>query len=78
MFHHKRNITRPRMISFNDLLELNTPNPRRLGGLIFDNYLICGCCGAVYNMDLLDEETLELMEIKELPWISISDEIIGE
>lgn len=78
MFHRKQTVTRPRMVSFNDPLELHSPNPRRLGGIIFDNYLICGCCGAVYNMDLFCKETLELMELEELEWISISSEIMGE
>ena len=43
------------------------------GGILIDNeYVICGCCGGVFEAN-----EVEIIEIFK-DWISISDEIIGE
>ena len=46
------------------------------GGIMVDDgssiYVICGCCGGIYEMD-------DIEEINEFEnWINISDEIIGD
>ena len=44
------------------------------GGILVDNkYVICGCCGGVFE---LDDEEIEIL--KKLRWVPISDEILGE
>lgn len=43
------------------------------GILVDDEYIICGCCGSVFEVD---DENVSI--IKRLKWISISDEIIGD
>lgn len=43
-----------------------------IGGIMLDNGdVICGCCGGLY-----EAKEVEIIEI--LPWIDISDIIIGE
>lgn len=43
-----------------------------LGGILIDNeYVICGCCGSVFEKD-------DVEIIQTLKWIPISDEIIGD
>ena len=47
-----------------------------LGGIaIYEGYklkgVVCGCCGGLF-----EPEEIEIIE--ELPWVPISDEIIGE
>ena len=46
------------------------------GGILIEDgknsYIICGCCGSVFEMD-------DIAEIQEYEnWVNISDEIIGE
>lgn len=42
------------------------------GGIMVDgNYIICGCCGGVFEMD-------DVAEWEKLEWVAISDEILGE
>lgn len=43
------------------------------GGIMVDNeYIICGCCGAVFEID--DVIICKIYE----SWLNISEEIIGE
>lgn len=57
------------MVKFKDL-ESNTI----LGGILTDEgNIICGCCGGLIEKDDIQ---FEIMEI--LPWIDISNEILGE
>ena len=57
------------MVKFKDL-ESNTI----LGGILTDEgNIICGCCGGLIEKD---DSEFEIVEI--LPWIDISDEILGE
>ena len=50
-------------------------NKEWFGGIMIDNeYIICGCCGSVYECN-------ELKKKKIIPydaWINISDEILGD
>lgn len=50
-----------------------------MGGIYVDNgdekYIICGCCGGVYDKD--DIENLEVFELYE-SWVDISEEIKGD
>ena len=45
--------------------------PRWIGGIAVRDEIICGECGAV-----VDTEDVE--QIIELPWVSISEELIGD
>ena len=57
------------MVKFKDL-ENNTI----LGGILTDEgNIICGCCGGLIERDDLQFEIVEI-----LPWIDISNEILGE
>lgn len=41
------------------------------GGILVDNkYIICGCCGGVFEVDEV--------HYSPLPWVNISKEIIGD
>ena len=43
-----------------------------LGGILVNGeYIICGCCGGVFEVD-------EVTILKELSWINISDDILGD
>ena len=58
-----------KMVKFKDL-ESNT----FLGGILTDEgNIICGCCGGLIERDDLQFEIVEI-----LPWIDISNEILGE
>ena len=45
--------------------------PRWIGGIAFENKVICGECGGVVELD-------DIVDIVELPWVSISEEILGD
>ena len=45
--------------------------PRWLGGIAFEDTVICGECGGVVELD-------DIADIVELPWVSISEEILGD
>ena len=69
----------PTQVKFFDF---GSEEPYWIGGIAFQDVIICGCCGAVIEIsDLYDEaEETGLGEdpIKVLRWIDISDEIKGE
>lgn len=44
--------------------------PRKIGGIAYHDYIICGECGAVVKIE--DTEI-----VKELPWYTISEDIGG-
>lgn len=44
-------------------------------GIAYENYFICGGCGGVFELDELAEDGLEIVD---LPWVSIRDEIKGD
>ena len=42
------------------------------GGILVDGkYVICGCCGSVFEAD-------EVTILKEMSWIDISESILGD
>ena len=48
-----------------------------LGGIMVDDdYIICGCCGSVFNCDAFSDGTV--LEIRPLKWVDISDAIKGD
>ena len=50
-------------------------NKKWFGGIMVDNkYIICGCCGSVYECNELKKEKI----IPYDAWINISDEILGD
>jgi hypothetical protein len=44
--------------------------PRKIGGIAYQDYIICGECGGVVKIE--DTEI-----VKELPWYTISEDIGG-
>lgn len=52
-----------------------------IGGIAFEDKIICGCCGAVFEIsDIYDEADwvgFKREPIQELRWIDISEEIKG-
>lgn len=54
-----------------------------LGGIAYDTKIICGCCGAVLDIEdvIADAEEAGLSEeeaIEELSWVSLTEEILGD
>ncbi len=50
-------------------------NKRWKGGIMVDNrYIICGCCGSVFECSDLKKEEIQPYNV----WVDISDEIIGD
>ena len=45
--------------------------PRWIGGIAYHDYVICGECGCIIELE-------DIADIVELPWVNISDEVIGE
>lgn len=55
-----------------DMVMFKDPDGEILGGIMVDDkYIICGCCGGVFEVD-------EVTIIKSLAWINISDAILGD
>ena len=49
-------------------------NEKWKGGIMIDNqYIICGCCGSVFECKDLKKEEVMPYDV----WVDISDEIIG-
>lgn len=45
--------------------------PHWCGGIAFENKVICGECGSIVELD-------DIADIVELPWVNISEEILGD
>ena len=60
----------PTQVKFKESIEV-VDDPCWLGGIAYEDYIICGCCGGIIQLEDVDE-------IKELNWIPISEEIMGE
>lgn len=39
-----------------------------------DGFIICGCCGSVYEIEDITKEDIQIYE----NWVNISEEIIGD
>ena len=61
---------RPTQVKFIESSDI-VDEPRWIGGIAFCHEIICGECGHI--VDLNDVEEIEI-----LPWISISEEIMGD
>lgn len=46
------------------------------GIMVDDEYIICGCCGGVFDKEDMSDGTV--CEIQLLGWVNISDEIKGD
>lgn len=66
----------PTQVKFYDGLEF-------VGGIAYQNYIICGCCGGIFQI----EDVIEMAKandihfddaIVELEWVSIEEEIRGD
>lgn len=53
-----------------------------IGGIAFEDKIICGCCGGVIDiedyLDYFDPDMLPSEKIIPLDWVDISDEIKGD
>jgi hypothetical protein len=63
----KNYYTTPTQVKFTQLPELDL----WIGGIAFQNSVICGCCGGVFPLSSIEG-------IEEMPWIDINEEIKGE
>lgn len=61
---------KPTQVRFVDLFEESERGRRILGGIVFNDIIICGECGSVIEL-----EDAEIIEV--LPWVDISDSIVG-
>ena len=46
-------------------------DPRWIGGIAYQDYVICGECGGIIELE-------DIAEIIELPWVDITYDIIGD
>ena len=58
-------------------------NEKNHGGIAYQDFIICGCCGGTYPLEDLKEDlkdfNLSLEEnFYEQDWISLDEEIIGQ
>ena len=61
----------PTQVKFLENEDIRGDRDTSLGGIAFHDFVICGECGATVELD-------DIESIEELPWISISEEILGE
>lgn len=48
-----------------------TDDPRWNGGIAYQDYVICGECGGIIDLE-------DIANIVELPWVDITDGIVGD
>lgn len=61
---------RPTQVIFLEEEGVTEEKPRKIGGIAYHDYIICGECGGIVAIE--DTEI-----IKELPWYTISEDIGG-
>ena len=66
-----RYFIRPMQVRFTD------EEGNRYGGIGFERYLICGCCGGVFETADFEDEGVSDIEIFPM-WVDISDAITGD
>jgi hypothetical protein len=59
--------TQVKFIESDDVVD----EPRWIGGIAFQDYVICGECGSIVDLK-------NLADIIELPWVDITDGIVGD
>lgn len=68
----------PTQVKFADF---DSDKPSWIGGIAFEDKIICGCCGGVFEIsdiyDEADEVGFKGEPIQGLRWIDISEEIKG-
>lgn len=49
------------------------------GGIAYKDYIICGCCGGIIELEDLYEDAAaeEVVPLIEMDWLDISNELIG-
>ena len=71
----------PTMVEFNDLYCEKTDKSykKKIAGIAYRDEVICGCCGWVFKIkELLELNKISEFDFEELPWIDISESIIGD
>lgn len=58
----------PTQVRFKDDFE---EEPRWIGGIAYRDEVICMECGSTVDLE-------DVVEIEELPWISLSEEVMGD
>ena len=61
---------KPTQVKFKEC-ECYVDEPHWIGGIAYENFVICCECGATVDCS-------EIEEIIELPWVDISQEILGD
>ena len=46
-------------------------DPHWIGGIAYQDYVICGECGGIVDLE-------DIADIVELPWVDITDGIVGD
>ena len=71
---------RPTQVIFFD--ELDNDEELFLGGVAYQDYIICGECGATISLDevydLAESYAIESNAVNPVSWVNLSDTIIGE
>ena len=63
------NFNKPTQVKFklNEMYDNEGP----LGGIAYEDKILCGCCGGFF-------EFADCIEVETLPWVNISNEILGD
>lgn len=71
-----------------ELMESNIPHQvmfydgeNMCAGILFQNHILCGCCGGVFHVDEVVENAREDGQVSVRvfdTWVDISDEIMGD
>lgn len=51
-----------------------------IGGIAFNDVIICGCCGALFEIKEILSEAPDTVAVPiiDLPWVAIDEEILGQ
>ena len=60
----------PTQVKFIEITDA-ADNPHWIGGIAYQDYVICGECGGIIELE-------DIADIVELPWVDITDGIIGD
>lgn len=71
-----RYFERPKQVKF-----YNADTEMWLGGIAYQDVIICGCCGATFDINEIyadgrpdDEDPIQIYDF----WVDINDEIVGD
>lgn len=79
---------KPTQVMFIDINEsYDRETPKIIGGIAYQDEIICGCCGSIFSIEELIEDYLDAIKvcpwlkeyepIRSLSWIDIEDAIRG-